>query len=248
MTSASPTLSVSPASGVPGQLVAVTGSHFPKLGQVQITWDGSSIVLLVLRSNAQGLLTGTLVVPPSTPGRHTVGAVHLATSVSTPARRMPAMRFTSATFRIYGGADLAVGATPPPTTAAPSPTDPTATPGQTDEPTSAPIGTTAPTPMPGATPTPDPTPPPDPTPTPDPTATSDPTATPAPTPPPTPNPTPPPTPNPTPSPTPSGPVLTFAAECGGSSLNPLFRADRSWGAGFGLDSDFMGDLRQVSVG
>jgi hypothetical protein len=43
-------------------------------------------------------------------------------------------------------------------------------------------------------------------------------------------------------------ALTFDAECGGSSPDPLFHADRSWGAGFGLDSDFMGDLRQLSVG
>ena len=49
----------------------------------------------------------------------------------------------------------------------------------------------------------------------------------------------------TPAPTPR---LTFDAECAGSSLDPAFRALYGQGdPGFGLDSDFMADLRQVSV-
>lgn len=69
---------------------------------------------------------------------------------------------------------------------------------------------------------------------------------------PAPNPTPtiappPPTADPTPAPDP-GPTLTFATECGGSSLDSRWRALFGPGdPGFGRDSDFMANLSQVSV-
>jgi beta-glucanase (GH16 family) len=50
----------------------------------------------------------------------------------------------------------------------------------------------------------------------------------------------------TPLPTPTaGPTLTFAAEF--TSGVDAFAYDGQWGAGFGSESDFMGDLRQVTV-
>jgi Glycosyl hydrolases family 16 len=88
------------------------------------------------------------------------------------------------------------------------------------------------------------------TPTPVPTRTPVATPTPVPTPTPTPVATSTPTPKTTPKPTPSDAArgtLTFDAECNGSSLDPVFHAMPEWGAGWGRDSDFMGDLRQVSV-
>ncbi len=48
--------------------------------------------------------------------------------------------------------------------------------------------------------------------------------------------------------TPPGSQLTFAAECNGSGVDAGMRALYGPGdPGFGFDSDFMGDLRQVSV-
>jgi glycosyl hydrolase family 16 len=109
------------------------------------------------------------------------------------------------------------------------------------------VEATAPDPTPQPPdPTAKPTPPPaDPTPPPPP----DPTASPPPDPtaPPPPDPTPRPTPDPTPPPDP-GPVLTFSAECNGSAIDPDLRALYGAGdPGFGYDSDFMGNMSQVSI-
>jgi beta-glucanase (GH16 family) len=53
-----------------------------------------------------------------------------------------------------------------------------------------------------------------------------------------------------PSPSSSSPTagaMTLDEECNGPQLNPLFHYDGQWGPGFAPDSDFMGDLRQLSI-
>lgn len=54
---------------------------------------------------------------------------------------------------------------------------------------------------------------------------------------------------PTASPPPSTPVgtQTFAEECDGETINPA-KWVSEWGAYFGTDADFMGDMRQISMG
>ena len=106
--------------------------------------------------------------------------------------------------------------------------DPTAPP--TVAPTRPPADPTAPPVDPTATPTRAPDPTPDPTPKP-----------------PDPTPKPDPTPDPTAPPDP-GPELTFAAECGGSTLDSRFKAFYGPGdPGFALDVDFLSNLQQVDV-
>lgn len=235
----------------PGSTITATGTGWPARGVVQLTWDGSTAGMPTARITPRGAFSVSLMVPrQATPAAHVLGA------------RGAAKADRSAKLASTGGSTVEAAitvqvlssepeGTPSPTsspTEAPTPgTTPTSAPVVTLPPTSNP--TVAPTPTlfpPTAAPTPTLGPP---TPTDDPTPEPTPTRTPSPTPTRTPSPTPPPTPPPTPQPTPPpGPDLTFAAECGGSSLDSRLRALYVPGdPGFGLDSDFMGDLRQVSV-
>jgi hypothetical protein len=64
--------------------------------------------------------------------------------------------------------------------------------------------------------------------------------------PPPPEPAPEPEPAPSPSPPPSG-TPTFAEECDGTAIDPS-KWVSEWGVYFGTDVDFMGDMRQISMG
>ena len=185
--------------------------------------------------------TDTGETPGPTPALPTPGATFISQPTSAPTPT------SGATPTAVPTADPGPTLGPPPPTV--TPTQPGSTLGPpAPTPTATEVNPTLgpPAPTPTATPvnpTLAPTPRPTPTATPAPTPTRTPTPTPAPTAAPTPTPTPRPTATPDP-----GPTLTFAAECGGSTLNPDFRPLYQVGdPGFGLDSDFLGNLSQVSV-
>ncbi len=213
----SPSIQVS-GIAVPGAVLAVTGADWPKNLALQLTWDDAATGMPKARTGASGDFSTKITVPANAqPAAHTLTAMSMRNGKLTKASTLPSAAVLFASVSI---------------TVLPSsaPADPGVTPAPTALPPAA------------ATRAPDPTVAP-----PAPTAGSDPTAPPAPTP--DPSVLPDPTANPTPDPTPDpGPTLTFDSECGGSSLDAHWRALYGSGdPGYGVDSDFMGNLSQVSV-
>lgn len=227
-------VALSPSSGLSGQTIALSGSGFDPNMRLQLTWDGRSNKMPKTSTDGSGSIQTTFRVPPSRMGLHTVGTLVL--SAPQPQNRISPQLLTTPP-----SASFTVLATPV-ASASPSPVAAGATP------TVGPTTTSQPTPDASLSVTPRPldTPPPDPAPslvTPPPLPAT--TPTPAPIIAPTPAPPPVVVPPPTPAPTTAGRTLTFAAEF--DQDTGAFRYDGGWGAGFGTQSDFMGDLRQVSV-
>jgi beta-mannanase len=162
-----PSLSLSPASGSPGQTVQVTGAYFPRKARLQLTWDGVAAGMPVVLANNGGGFKATLVVPIAATGSHTIAATDVPKRRKTAARQGPIVAQATFTLVEPGTDPTAPSDTPPPAdpseppvaTFAPDPTG-TATPPPTEAPTPEPDPTAAPTPR--ATPTPTPTPTPEP--------------------------------------------------------------------------------------
>jgi hypothetical protein len=202
---------------IQGGSLPVAGAGWPTRTTLQLTWDGAATTMPSVRTTARGTFGSTITVPPTALPTQHVLAVVAKANGNGRVGKTGATR--SSTSQVLASVTVTV------TAADSAPSDPPApTAGPTLEPTARPTAV------------------------PPPAATAGPPAlTPDPTPNPTPDPTPKPTPNPTPTPDP-GPTLTFATECGGSSLDSRWRALFGAGdPGFGRDSDFMGNLSQVSV-
>lgn len=255
---------------IPGGPLSVSGSGLPARTGLTLLWDGSASGMPTVRTSGAGTFAQSVTVPVTAKvGPHVISVASSKNRQGTLAKTALA----SGTSTVLASASFTLANEPSPNpqpstvpTLEPSlapTTEPTLEPsfGPTTEPTlgpsfgptpgpttvpsfGPPVPTTSPTfgpPVPTVAPTFAPTPPPTAPPTPRPTV--------APTPNPTPThaPTPAPTPTPTPTP-PPGPTLAFAAECGGSSLNSAFTSTYQVGdPGFGLDSDFLGNLSQVDV-
>lgn len=69
---------LSATTGFVGDQVQVTGTGFPASQPVTFIWDGASTVATIT-ANSSGAITGTITIPPSTRGAHTI-----STSISTP--------------------------------------------------------------------------------------------------------------------------------------------------------------------
>jgi hypothetical protein len=207
---------------VAGGALSVSGAGWSARTTLQLAWDGSAASMPSVRTSGTGTFDTTVTIPAnSQPSEHVLAVISKGNGGGRPVRI--AGTKTVAQSRVLASVMVTVLADPS------APPDP---PAATAAPTAAPTDQPTQVPAPPPTPTNEP-----PAPTPDPTA------------PPTPDPTPDPTPKPTPAPTPDpGPTLTFAAECNSGSVPSSFRALYGPGdPGFGLDSDFMGDLRQVSA-
>ena len=163
-------LTASPAHGLPGARITVTGSGLQPRTTVAVLFGGMAIGMDAVKVSGRGALRVTFRVPQLSPGVHAITAEN-----RTRATTLTGSGYVAATqFTIDAPA---VGSTAPSPTATP-PSPPTATP--TPEPSGTP--TTGPTPS--ATASASPTPPA--SPTPQPTATTAPTVAPAPTAPPPP--------------------------------------------------------------
>jgi len=207
---------------VAGGALSVSGAGWSARTTLQLAWDGSAASMPSVRTSGSGTFDTTVTIPAnSQPSEHVLAVISKGNGGGRPVRI--AGTKTVAQSRVLASVMVTVLADPS------APPDP---PAATAAPTAAPTDQPTQVPAPPPTPTNEP-----PAPTPDPTA------------PPTPDPTPDPTPKPTPVPTPDpGPTLTFATECGGSTLDSRWRALFGAGdPGFGRDSDFMGNLSQVSV-
>jgi len=248
------------SSDVKGSKVSLTftGSGVSWIGPVGPT-RGTALVYLDGRKIKTVSTFGSRFLPARVLFRSTWGSVdsHRISIIVNGTKGHPTVAVDAFVIR---GAEIQAAATPVPATEVPAITEPPATevPAATPPATEVPAATPPPATQAPATSAPDGTPTAEPTGTP--ITTSAPTATPkatglpvSGTPPPvtTPAPTPAKTPAPAPSstPTPSVPILSFADEFDGNGL------DDAWvniypgpgDPGFGSNSDFMGDTRQVSV-
>jgi nitrous oxidase accessory protein NosD len=139
----SPTLSLSPASGLAGVVVTVSGSNFGHT-TVQLTWDGSAAGMPSVAVGGNGSFSTTFKVPASTTGTHDVRAASvLATTTNSSqtsngngnGNKKPTATAAASAVFLFG----TVAATPAPTAA------PTQAPTATPAPTAAPTATPAPT-------------------------------------------------------------------------------------------------------
>jgi hypothetical protein len=169
-----PSISLTPGSGVVGETIAVNGSGFAPHTQLQLTWDASATSLPSVISSSRGQFTASFAVPSASPGGHTVAAMEVTSSGGgrSPKSSLAKTLIVAAGFTVYS----AIASVSPSNAATPS-LSPTASPGVT--------ATPLPTESPGVNATPLPTASPGVTATPLPTATpvlatSTPTSTPTP--------------------------------------------------------------------
>ena len=144
-------LSLSPAAGTPGQAVTVSGSGFPAMTRLLVTWDGGSAGMPSAKVSRRGTFTTSFVVPAAPAGSHTVAVTSVSSKspkrANTFAAPMAAVTFTLTTLL----------AAPTPTLAGPT-AAPSASPSPTSEPTTSPEPSAtpvepAPTPAPTVAPT-----------------------------------------------------------------------------------------------
>jgi parallel beta-helix repeat protein len=168
--SPSPSLSISPASGVVGTTVAVSGSNFGHT-TVQLTWDGSATGMPSVSVGGNGSFRTTFTVRSAATGQHQVQAASTATVTSSsvgPGNGNGKKSQSATASAVFVLAATAAATPAPSATAAPAPTPtavpiPTATVAPTA--TATPVATVAPTaaptnaPLPTATPAPTPAPP-----------------------------------------------------------------------------------------
>ncbi|MEK6206488.1 MAG: right-handed parallel beta-helix repeat-containing protein [Chloroflexota bacterium] len=123
-TSAAAALSLSPAAGLMGTDVFVTGANFPASRMVQLTWNGAALGNAV-KTSANGDLYSIVTVPSSPVGLNTLGAsVVESTSLIQFPWDKPNLgpRLASAVFAVSVAApSSAVGSTPAPRSGASSP-------------------------------------------------------------------------------------------------------------------------------
>jgi hypothetical protein len=159
-TAKTPSITVSPGSGIVGTQVTVSGSGFASRAQLQLTWDGTSTGL-VITSTTQGRFSVALTVPSASMGPHTVAAMEVtSTGGGRPPKSSTARTLiVAATFTVVSAvsASPSTGATPvaTPTTAPQVSASPIAT--ATPRPSTTPAPTIAPTPSIVANATPAPT-------------------------------------------------------------------------------------------
>ena len=215
---AGPTLVATPSIVTNGSWVEVQGFGFSARQPVQLALDGTTANMPAARASRQGSFRTKFRIAGLAAGSHAIGAL-VAPSAQTGARSLLAGALTPVASTTVSVVEGSTSAPATPLPATPIPATPVPV-------TPAPATPVAATPVP-VTPvpvTPAPATPAPATPVP---------ATPAPA-----------TPVPA-TPAPAGRVLTFAAEFDGGL--GAFAYDGQWGCGFGRQSDFMGNLQQVSV-
>jgi hypothetical protein len=176
----SPSLSVSPTSGIVGTLVTVSGSNFGHTS-VQLSWDGSAAGMPSVTVGGNGSFRTTFTVQSAATGQHQVQAASTSALVTSSSvgpgngngngnGKKSASVTASAVF-VLAATVATTPAANPTGTPAPTPTavpSPIATPTAAPTVTATPVATVAPTAAPTNTPPPTATP----TPTPAPVATS----------------------------------------------------------------------------
>lgn len=172
---ASPSMSVNPTQGLPGQAVSVSGASFSGRSTVQLLWDGTASGMPIVRADARGTFAATIIVPQDLTGPHAISASTSSSKHGSTTLKLGAQTILARTsFQVTSSA-----------------VDPTPTDGPTPVPTSSPteapgaISTPAPTTLPSSAPTASPTfgpvitpAPPPPSPSPNPTQAPTPTASP----------------------------------------------------------------------
>jgi hypothetical protein len=156
-TAKTPSITVSPGSGLVGTQVTVSGSGFTSRAQLQLTWDGTSTGA-VITSTTQGRFTVGLTVPSASMGPHTVAAMDVSPGGGGRPPKSSAARtlIVAATFTVVSAVSAspstAATAVATPTTAPQVSASPTAT--VTPRPSTTPGPTMTATPVPTATPAP----------------------------------------------------------------------------------------------
>lgn len=145
-----PSISLTPGTGLVGDAVTVDGVGFPPHTQLQLTWDGGPTSVPLVTPNGQGRFTASFAVPSASPGPHTVAAMEVSSNGGgrpTKSNRVGTL-VVAVSFTVYS----AIASVSPASAATSSPM-PTASPQVTATPlpTATPV---PPTPMPTSTPTP----------------------------------------------------------------------------------------------